>query len=397
MVLQREWWWLAGQQQQPLNVEQWKLFDDATRDSLSAAFNTMQSEGRQNGLVLDLSPSPFQVWRLCPIESKNRAELELRGRRSIAGCDASMWSPEEDQRPPSALLRCGRLVEGFVQVRTEDAFMLGYVETYLSQADAAWKFDDMPYPEHPRRRVVLLIESEEPEIPRTLSSQPLDEDERNIISAFQAYDVNGDGSIERGELQRIMEDLDPAFSTEEGAKGLKKMLDTVDTTRSGVIDMWEFLRFISDMGEGAEVIRTEEPLIVTVEAFLANGDSLPAVHLAPCITVLEAKRTLEPMAGMPAAEMQLFTYSAQELADPRTLAEERKRLSDSLQALQLVRKPCATPRAGSLPSSPMRSPMRSARRRQCDKCKGAGGHQDMGGTSFWATCSTCGGTGKARW
>lgn len=157
----REWWWLGGGQSAPVSASQWEAYDPQVLYHLGASWDAMRSEGREEGLVLDLAPftdppSPYQVWRAKPREVVNTREKELCGRLTIAGYPKSLWELPLDQLPPSA--KHGKVVGGFYQVRRDHAVVVEALDRYLTDP----RSPPSRIPEPPRRRVVILIEVERP-------------------------------------------------------------------------------------------------------------------------------------------------------------------------------------------------------------------------------------------
>jgi len=150
------WWWLNGEQQLPLRPGQWVAFAQPAQALLTTSYQAMLSRGQEEGLVVDLSPLPYQVWRARPREVLNEHMPELLGRRAVAGYREELWAPPAEQlprRPPG-----GRLVPGLFQLHTSHADLMEEFTLFLQNADSpSW-----PHPEFPRRRVVLLVQAPEP-------------------------------------------------------------------------------------------------------------------------------------------------------------------------------------------------------------------------------------------
>lgn len=160
----REWWWLGYDQRLPVRVDQWQAYEPAVQYHLSASFAALQIEERSEGsddLILDLAPftdppSPYQVWRGQPLKVTNTNETELCGKLAIAGYTKELWDLPPGQLPPSA--KHGRIVAGFYQIRREHTELMKRVNAYLADPDSPpWPFEHPP-----RRRVVVLIEVEQP-------------------------------------------------------------------------------------------------------------------------------------------------------------------------------------------------------------------------------------------
>ena len=65
---------------------------------------------------------------------------------------------------------------------------------------------------------------------------------REIRETFDHFDRNGNGTIEVGELARLLEALGASLSAEELAAGL----EALDTNRNGLVDFDEFVAWWSD-------------------------------------------------------------------------------------------------------------------------------------------------------
>eukprot|EP00933_Yihiella_yeosuensis_P044647 TRINITY_DN3990_c0_g1_i1.p1 TRINITY_DN3990_c0_g1~~TRINITY_DN3990_c0_g1_i1.p1 ORF type:complete len:167 (-),score=41.87 TRINITY_DN3990_c0_g1_i1:110-610(-) len=67
-----------------------------------------------------------------------------------------------------------------------------------------------------------------------------DEGEDTILEAFKQWDVDGDGSISKTELERVLVILNPSFTKKE----LNKMMKAADKNRDGNIDYEEFVDWL---------------------------------------------------------------------------------------------------------------------------------------------------------
>jgi len=162
-IVQREWWWLNGDQKKPVDVRQWQPYDPPVQYHLSASYAAMQMEARREGLVLDLGtfsdpPSPYQVWRANPLEVVNTRETEMVGHLSIAAYPKDLWELPLHQLPPSA--KHGKIVAGFYQIRRDHVDGLQELNRYL--ADPRSPTSPFAEPGAVRRRVCILIEIERP-------------------------------------------------------------------------------------------------------------------------------------------------------------------------------------------------------------------------------------------
>merc|ERR1719311_90940 len=126
----------------------------------------MRVEGRSEGLLLDLAaftqpPSPYQVWRGALEEVTNSNEPRLVGKLAVAGYDEELWDPKPEHLPTTA--RTGKIITRFYQVRADDVTMLGHFQRYLTDPRSP-VLDRALVPGPPRRRVVILVETDRPTI-----------------------------------------------------------------------------------------------------------------------------------------------------------------------------------------------------------------------------------------
>ena len=66
-----------------------------------------------------------------------------------------------------------------------------------------------------------------------------------VMSAFEQFDVNGDGEIEKAELQAILADVRVSFLQQDGAQtALDTMYAKMDSDGHGKISITEFSHFV---------------------------------------------------------------------------------------------------------------------------------------------------------
>jgi len=145
--------------------EQWVRYTPTVEYHLTASYEAMRVEGRNQGLVLDLGPftegeQPYQVWQAKPVTVENQNESKLLGKLAIAGYTRDLWFLPKEQLPTS-VSRSGLVSEvrtGFYQIHREHAAQLEVLNEYLTNAQSP----PCPITSPIRRRVVLLIETERP-------------------------------------------------------------------------------------------------------------------------------------------------------------------------------------------------------------------------------------------
>ena len=66
-----------------------------------------------------------------------------------------------------------------------------------------------------------------------------------VMSAFEQFDVNGDGQIEKAELQAILADVKFSYLEQDGAQAaLDTMYAKMDSDGDGKISIIEFSHFV---------------------------------------------------------------------------------------------------------------------------------------------------------
>lgn len=154
-----EWWWLNGEQRTPINVQQWVRYEPQVSYHLSASYSAMLAENsaEKEGLVLDLEawtdpPLGYQIWRGREVEVRNSKAGQLTvGQHAIAGYPKELWKPGTSQLPASA--KDGIIQAGFYQVRKDHVKYMKKLDEFIGDSSCP----DDPFPEPPRRRVVILI------------------------------------------------------------------------------------------------------------------------------------------------------------------------------------------------------------------------------------------------
>eukprot|EP00928_Gymnodinium_smaydae_P001198 TRINITY_DN10445_c0_g1_i1.p1 TRINITY_DN10445_c0_g1~~TRINITY_DN10445_c0_g1_i1.p1 ORF type:complete len:614 (+),score=99.53 TRINITY_DN10445_c0_g1_i1:92-1933(+) len=129
-----------------------------------------------------------------------------------------------------------------------------------------------------------------------------------VCAAFRAFDVSGDGCIDREEFSRLMWSLDPAFDE----KDLSIALDKADLNGDGVISYDEFIQWIFDDTKSlaavatTAVARTPRALKLSVSTF--DGRLCQVVASAKdCVRDLRTRVCCElkiPMAQLPQIHLQ---------------------------------------------------------------------------------------------
>lgn len=79
---------------------------------------------------------------------------------------------------------------------------------------------------------------------RTLLRRSLpevDEDTERVIDMFKHWDTDGDGTITRAELKRVLLLLNPAFTEPD----LSKLMKAADKNKDGIIDFEEFVEWLT--------------------------------------------------------------------------------------------------------------------------------------------------------
>mmetsp|Transcript_3743 Transcript_3743/g.12124 ORF Transcript_3743/g.12124 Transcript_3743/m.12124 type:complete len:175 (+) Transcript_3743:84-608(+) len=66
-----------------------------------------------------------------------------------------------------------------------------------------------------------------------------------VVEVFKAWDRDGDGTIGREELERVLIVLNPSFTKKE----MNKVMKAADRNGDGVIDYAEFAAWLSDAGK----------------------------------------------------------------------------------------------------------------------------------------------------
>jgi len=157
--IQREWYWLNGEQKKPIDVRAWMRYEPTQEIHLSMSYTAMQMEERTEGVVVDLAyfsspPSPYKVCRANPIEVVN-PNHSLKDGLAIAGYPKDLWYAPLHQLPPMA--KHGKVVTGFYQIHRDYVDMLKELNEYLGDPQNR---NDPTAREPCRRRVVILIEIE---------------------------------------------------------------------------------------------------------------------------------------------------------------------------------------------------------------------------------------------
>lgn len=228
----------------PVEVMQWKMYEPQMQAKLSDAWSRFGTS-RLEGLLLDMDPAPYQIRRASPITVTNTSMPEFVGNRMIAGWSAVFWDLPRRQMPPSRLLQEGRgvVVEGFYQVRAEDSEMMFELEAFLSNdRSPEWPYPDRPFPVHPRRRVVLLIEEVEglvDRIPAPVENAEQAEARRKATELFRTYNARDDGRMSMQEFSQMLRSMDPNWPEE----ALRTNFSSVDTNSDGFLDVDEFVRW----------------------------------------------------------------------------------------------------------------------------------------------------------
>merc|ERR1740121_3247700 len=68
------------------------------------------------------------------------------------------------------------------------------------------------------------------------------DDEQVVRKAFSKFDKNGDGTITREELAKILKSLDPEKYSDDAR--IEQMIEDADSDKDGVIDYMEFVDWV---------------------------------------------------------------------------------------------------------------------------------------------------------
>lgn len=93
-------------------------------------------------------------------------------------------------------------------------------------------------------------------------------EQRHIVDAFERLDENGDGTITRDELTKVMTRLFGESGRSIGQERIEALMSAVDVNGDGEIDYKEFAAWVIDPGDGREVL----------ERMRASKDVLPVGH-----------------------------------------------------------------------------------------------------------------------
>eukprot|EP00927_Polykrikos_kofoidii_P049609 TRINITY_DN43649_c0_g1_i1.p1 TRINITY_DN43649_c0_g1~~TRINITY_DN43649_c0_g1_i1.p1 ORF type:complete len:298 (+),score=74.32 TRINITY_DN43649_c0_g1_i1:133-1026(+) len=86
---------------------------------------------------------------------------------------------------------------------------------------------------------------------------------RRVLAVFQRFDLNGDGTIERIELEQVLRKLDPIVWTDTRVQAL---MEASDINKDGKLDLEEFIAWICDDKLGKLALLASEARDIEREA-----------------------------------------------------------------------------------------------------------------------------------
>jgi len=99
-----------------------------------------------------------------------------------------------------------------------------------------------------------------------------------VLTVFQRFDSNGDGSIDRSELKQVMQTLNPTLWTD---RRISRLLAALDRNRDGRLQYPEFVHWACSEDTNKDLKAFREALDLSQEEAKAAPRSLPSIARRP--------------------------------------------------------------------------------------------------------------------